>query len=284
MPFGWIGEAEVVETGTYTDKSMEKTLSILDLSAMKQAGEKIACLTAYDASFSQLIDLAGIDVMLVGDSLGMVIQGKQTTIPVTIEDMVYHTLCVVNARKRAFVVADMPFLSYVNVEVALQNAAELMQKGGAQMVKLEGAHFSIIESLVNFGVPVCGHLGLLPQSINQLGVYSVQGKTSNDADQILQDAINIERAGAGMLVLECVPADLTAKIAERLKIPVIGIGAGVNSDGQVLVLYDMLGISLGKRPRFSKNFMKDATDIYAAICQFYVAVKQKEFPALEHSF
>jgi 3-methyl-2-oxobutanoate hydroxymethyltransferase len=269
---------------SYAVADSEKTLTIIDLIAMKQAGEKITCLTAYDASFSQLIDQAGIDVMLVGDSLGMVIQGKTTTVPVTINEMVYHTQCVVNSRKRAFVIADLPFLTYSTVEMALQNAAGLMQKAGAQMVKLEGAHSHIIKSLVEFGVPVCGHLGLLPQSINQLGSYKVQGKNQADAENIIKDALSIEQAGASLLVLECIPADLAAEITKTLSIPVIGIGAGVECDGQVLVLYDMLGISVGKRPRFSKNFMQTSADITAAIHQYHQAVKQAEFPALEHCY
>lgn len=262
----------------------QQPLSILDLFALKQAGEKISCLTAYDASFSHLIDQVGIDVMLVGDSLGMVIQGKTTTIPVTIEEMVYHTQNVVKPRKRAFVIADLPFLSYTDSETALKNAAKLMQGGGAQMVKLEGVHTSIIKSLVDFGVPVCGHLGLLPQSINQLGVYKVQGKELGDAEKILEDATKIEQAGASLLVLECIPAKLASTITQQLKIPVIGIGAGVNCDGQVLVLYDMLNISPGKPAKFSKNFMQSATDIRDAIEQFHMAVKQSEFPAPEHCY
>lgn len=267
------------------DKKQEaQLLSILDLFEMKRTGEKISCLTAYDASFSLLIDQAGVDVMLVGDSLGMVVQGKATTVPVSIEDMVYHTQCVINARRRAFVIADLPFLSYTTPENALKNAAKLIQKGGAQMVKLEGAHTCTIEALVKFGVPVCGHLGLLPQSINQLGTYKVQGKNIQDAEKIADDAKRIEQAGASLLVLECVPADLAEKISQNLKIPVIGIGAGLECDGQVLVLYDMLGISIGRRPKFSKNFMESSVDISSAICQFQKSVKQLVFPAPEHSY
>ncbi len=264
--------------------SLNQALSILDLQAMKQAAEKISCLTAYDASFSQLIDHAGIDVMLVGDSLGMVIQGKTTTVPVTIDEMVYHTQCVVRARQRSLVIADLPFLSYATADMALANSAKLMQSAGAQMVKLEGAHVDIIKQLVEFGVPVCGHLGLLPQSINQLGGYKVQGRTLHDAEQIISNAHKIEQAGASLLVLECVPADLAAKISSELTLPVIGIGAGVACDGQVLVLYDMLGISLGKSPKFVKNFMDTASDVNDAITQFQLAVKRSEFPALEHSY
>jgi 3-methyl-2-oxobutanoate hydroxymethyltransferase len=268
----------------YTEAMADQALSILDLFAMKEHGEKISCLTAYDASFSRLIDRAGVEVILVGDSLGMVIQGKASTVPVTINEMVYHTQAVVNARKRAFVIADLPFLSYASTEMALKNVARLMQTAGAQMVKLEGAHLDIIELLVDFGVPVCGHLGLLPQSINQLGKYRVQGKNQKDAEKIVENAIEIEQAGASLLVLECIPAKLAEKITKRLKIPVIGIGAGVECDGQVLVLYDMLGISLGKRPRFSKNFMETSADIFSAIQQFHQSVKESKFPASEHSF
>lgn len=267
-----------------SDTTSEKGLSILDLFAMKQATEKITCLTAYDASFSQIIDQAGIDIILVGDSLGMVVQGKTTTVPVTIDEMVYHTQCVVNARKRAFIIADLPFLTYTSAEIALKNAAKLMQSAGAQMVKLEGAHTDIIRQLVEFGVPVCGHLGLLPQSINQLGRYKIQGNNRQDAEKIVEDAARIEQAGASLLVLECVPADLAATISKNLNIPVIGIGAGLQCDGQVLVLYDMLGISRGKRPKFSKNFIIEATDISHAIQLYHQAVKLSEFPGTEHSY
>lgn len=260
---------------------LSPALSILDLLAMKETGEKISCLTAYDASFSQLIDQAGVDVMLVGDSLGMVVQGNKTTVPVSVDDMVYHTGCVVAARKRAFIIADLPFLSYGTAERAMKNTARLMQEAGAQMVKLEGAHLNIIEFLVGFGVPVCAHLGLLPQSINQLGRYKIQGKTQQGAQKIAADAKRVEQAGASLLILECVPADLAEKISKSLSIPVIGIGAGAACDGQVLVLYDMLGISLGKRPKFSQDFMQTADSIFSAIQQYHQAVKQLAFPIAE---
>lgn len=268
---------------TSVDTSMQP-LSILDLLAMKQTKEKITCLTAYDASFSRLIDQAGIDVMLVGDSLGMVIQGHSTTIPVTIDKMVYHTQAVVKARKRAFIIADLPFLSYPTIDTALKNAAKLMQSAGAQMVKLEGAHTEIIKKLVDFAVPVCAHLGLLPQSINQLGQYKVQGKDVKEAKRMTEEAIKVEQAGASLLVLECVPAELASAISKQLTIPVIGIGAGVSCDGQVLVLYDMLGITMGIRPRFSKDFMQVAADIPSAIKQFHQQVKQEQFPSAEHCY
>lgn len=261
-----------------------KTLSITDLTAMKQAGEKISCLTAYDASFSALLDQAGIDVILVGDSLGMVIQGRTSTLPVTIEDMVYHTRCVASARRRAFVIADLPFASYATPEQALENAAHLIRVGGAQMVKLEGAKVNVIDFLVQQGIPVCSHLGLLPQSVNRLGGYKVQGRVPAQAQKILEDALCIEQAGASLLILECVPAMLAAEITQQLSIPVIGIGAGVACDGQVLVLYDMLNISVGNRPRFSKNFMDNAQSIEDAIKQYHQAVKTAEFPAAEQSY
>jgi 3-methyl-2-oxobutanoate hydroxymethyltransferase len=261
-----------------------RPLSITDLSAMKQRGEKITCLTAYDAGFGALIDKVGVDVMLVGDSLGMVIQGHETTLPVTIRDMIYHTRCVSSARKRAFIVADLPFMTYATPLVAAQNAAKLMQAGGAQMVKLEGPRIDCVRFLVDQGIPVCGHLGLLPQSINQLGSYKVQGKEQAAAEKIFADAEQLQQAGAGLLVLECVPAALAKEISSSLTIPVIGIGAGVDCDGQVLVLYDMLNIGIGKRPRFSKDFMAGAANIEEAINAYHQAVKQSLFPAAEHSF
>ena len=266
----------------YADST--KSLSISDLINMKQTGEKISCLTAYDASFASLLDQAGIDVILVGDSLGMVIQGHASTLPVTIQDMVYHTRNVSAARKRAFVLADLPFASYATPQQAVQNAAQLMQIAGAQMVKLEGARIDVIQFLVEQGIPVCGHLGLLPQSVNQLGGYKVQGREPEQAEQILNDALAIEQAGAKLLLLECVPALLAAQITQALTIPVIGIGAGADCDGQVLVLYDMLNISVGKRPRFSKNFMTGTNSIEEAIKSYLNAVKNHQFPAADHAY
>jgi 3-methyl-2-oxobutanoate hydroxymethyltransferase len=261
-----------------------KPLSVLDLAAMKRAGEKISCLTVYDASFSALIDRTGVDMMLVGDSLGMVIQGATSTIPVTVDDIIYHSRCVTRARQRAFVVADLPFLSYATAANAIENACKIMQLGGVQMLKLEGVHPEIVTLLVEHGVPVCGHLGLLPQSINQLGAYKVCGKEQVEADKILADAQRLEQAGISVLILECVPAGLAKRISATVKIPVIGIGAGDDCDGQVLVLYDMLGISFGKRPRFSKNFMDNAGSIEEAIKHYHFAVKKGSFPDAEHSY
>lgn len=258
-------------------------LTLKDLQAMKRSGEKISCLTAYDASFSAVIDQAGIDIMLVGDSLGMTVQGHSSTLPVSIGDMVYHSQCVSRARSRSFVMTDLPFMSYAKPLQAAKNAAKLMQSGGTQMVKLEGANVETIHFLVTQGIPVCGHLGLLPQHINQLGSYSVQGKEPAQAEQILADALAIEQAGAQLLVLECIPAQLAKTISQQLTIPTIGIGAGIDCDGQVLVLHDMLGIT-PHTARFSKNFLADAPSISAAIGNYHQAVKQAQFPAPEHSY
>ncbi len=251
---------------------------------MKLRKEKISCLTAYDASFSCLIDRVGIDVMLVGDSLGMIIQGRKTTLPVTLSEMIYHSSCVSHARRRAFVIADLPFMTTTTPLIAAKNAAKLIQQGGAQMVKLEGARVEVVNFLVDQGIPVCGHLGLLPQHINQLGSYKVQGKEPNEAAKIIAEAYQLQQAGAGMLVLECVPATLAKEITNQLSIPVIGIGAGVDCDGQILVLYDMLNISIGRCPRFCKNFMADNNSIEAAIAAYHHAVKQTTFPTDDYSF
>ncbi|MDP3391275.1 MAG: 3-methyl-2-oxobutanoate hydroxymethyltransferase [Methylococcaceae bacterium] len=258
-------------------------LTVNDLAAMKQRSEKITCLTAYDASFSAVIDKVGIDVMLVGDSLGNVIQGQSTTLPVTLRDLVYHTQCVAKTRRRAFIVADLPFLGYITPVLAAKNAGKLL-RAGAQMVKLEGAKIDCVNFLVDQGIPVCGHLGLLPQSINLLGGYKVQGREPEAAQKLIDDAHLLQQAGAQLLLLECVPAALAKDISSQLDIPVIGIGAGVDCDGQVLVLYDMLGIGVGNRPRFSKDFLQDAASIEEAIASYHQAVKQLTFPSAEHSF
>lgn len=259
-------------------------LSVRDLLAMKQAGEKITCLTAYDASFSALMDQVGIDVLLVGDSAGMVIQGQGSTLAVTLDDMVYHTRCVTRARQRAFVIADLPFMTYSTPQQAAESAARLMREAGAQMVKFEGAHSEVARFLVAQGIPVCGHLGLLPQSINLVGHYQVHGKSSEDAEWLCAQALHLQSAGISLLVLECVPAALAGHISQQLSIPVIGIGAGRDCDGQVLVLYDVLNITSGKRPRFVKDFMQGASSIEAALHAYKIAVKQGDFPGLEHSY
>lgn len=260
--------------------------NLTQLRNMKSDGDKIAMLTAYDASFSHIVDQAGIDVILVGDSLGMVIQGQESTIPVTTDDMVYHTKNVLRGSKQAFIIADLPFMSYANTDQAITNAARLMAEGGAQMVKLEGgeAVFDTIEQLTLRGIPVCAHLGLLPQSVHRLGGYRVQGKQPEQAEQLLTQAKQLQQAGADMLVLECVPASLAKAITEALTIPVIGIGAGADCDGQVLVLYDMLGITPGKKPRFSHDFLQDSANINEAVTAYIKAVKSQQFPTVEQQY
>ena len=261
------------------DSSVQR-LNHLDLLEMKRKAEKIACLTAYDASFSAVLDQAGVDLIMVGDSLGTVIQGHPVTVYVTLDEMVYHTRCVARGRQRAFLVADLPFLSYSTPDQALQSAARLVQQGRAQMVKLEGggSRIGIVAHLVEHGIPVCGHLGLLPQSIHQLGRYRKQGKDQDSANAILADAKALEHAGATLLVLECVPAGLAGTIRSQLDIPVIGIGAGADCDGQILVLYDVLGISKGYIPAFSRNFMESAKTVAGAVEAYVSAVRSGDFP------
>ncbi len=256
------------------------------LQQMKQQGEKIAVLTSYDASFTRLIEEAGVEVLLVGDSLGMVIQGQESTLPVKVDDVVYHSQNVARARRKALIVADMPFMSYNSATQALDTAARLMKEGKAQMVKLEGGatQLETVRQLVAHAVPVCAHLGLLPQSVHKLGGYRVQGRDEESAAVMKEDALALQQAGAQMLVLECVPAALAGEISQMLEIPVIGIGAGAACDGQVLVLYDMLGIASGYLPRFVKNFLAERESIPAALAAYVQAVKEGSFPAAEHSF
>ncbi len=269
---------------SYPSSSVYQPLTHLDLLKMKQRKEKFACLTAYDASFAALIDAVGIEVILVGDSLGMVVQGHATTLPVKLENMIYHTRCVTRASRHALVIADLPFMTYSTPELAAKSAAKLIQEGGAQLVKFEGARLDIVEFLVKQGIAVCGHLGLLPQFIHQIGAYKVYGKELDSADQLINDALALQRVGVSLLLLECVPAVLAKHISEIVDIPVIGIGAGVDCDGQVLVVYDMLGISTGKRPRFSKNFLSETNSIESALENYYNAVKKGDFPTPAHSF
>ncbi len=266
--------------------SNQSSVTVVTLAQQKQVGEKIVCLTAYDATFAALMADAGVEVILVGDSLGNVVQGHDSTLPVRIYDMVYHAAAVSRAKPRSLIVVDMPFQSYVTPEQALQQAARLMSRGGAQMVKLEGGKtFAVtIETLVAQGIPVCAHLGLLPQSVHQQGGYHVQGKSADDAATIEEDARIVEASGASMLVLECVPSELAASISQQLTIPVIGIGAGPDCDGQVLVMHDLLGIVAGKRPRFVKNFLAGGGSVQGAFEAYVQAVKDGSFPASEHSF
>ena len=261
-------------------------ISLTTLRQMKQEGEKIAALTAYDASFARLIEDAGVEVLLVGDSLGMVVQGQASTTPVSLDEMVYHCALVSRGSQRALLIADLPFLSYTSPQQALASAARLMKEGGAQMVKLEGGAVMVdtVAQLAAQGVPVCAHLGLLPQSVHKLGGYRIQGREASDAEQILADALAMEQAGADLLVLECVPRALARQISEAVSMPVIGIGAGPDTDGQVLVLYDMLGITPGKRPKFSHDFVADTGAIDKALAAYTSQVKSCDFPAAKHCF
>ncbi|MPS49501.1 3-methyl-2-oxobutanoate hydroxymethyltransferase [Methylobacillus sp.] len=261
-------------------------MNLLTLQQMKERGEKIAVLTSYDASFAALSDKAGVDVLLVGDSLGMTMQGHANTLAVSLRDMEYHTRCVANGTQHAFIVTDMPFGSFQKTpEQAFENAVLLMA-AGAQMVKVEGGAIMLetVRFLVERGIPVCGHLGLTPQSVHQFGGYRVQARDEAAARQLLDDAKALTAAGAGMLVLEMVPAALAAAVSQAVHIPVIGIGAGKYCDGQVLVLQDMLGIYAGKSPRFVRNFMQGAGSIEQAICDYVAAVKAQTFPGIEHTF
>lgn len=264
----------------------QKPIRIPDLARMKAAAEKITMLTSYDASFAVLADAAGIDVVLVGDSLGNVIQGHSSTLPVTVDDMVYHTRAVARGLERALLVSDLPFMADRSSRHALDAAARLMGEGGAAMVKLEGAGpiCEVMAALSARRVPVCGHLGLTPQSVHALGGYRVQGRDHEAAGRLLEDARQVAAAGADMLVLECVPATLGAQVSAELAIPVIGIGAGAGCDGQVLVVYDMLGISRGPHPRFVKNFLAGRDSVQAALEAYVEAVRSGEFPAPEHGW
>jgi len=255
------------------------------LANMKRRGERIACLTCYDAAFCRVLEGAGVDVLLVGDSLGMVLQGHSTTVPVTLDHMVYHSRCVSRVSERALVIADMPFMSYASPERALAAAERLMGEGGAAMVKLEGAGPAVETTalLTRYGAPVCAHLGLLPQSVHQLGGYRYQGKDDDGAAVIRADALALQDAGASLLVLECVPAELAAAVSAELLIPVIGIGAGNRCDGQVLVLHDMLGLTPGRPPRFSRNFMDAGGSVSEAVAAYVAAVRSGAFPGPEHT-
>jgi 3-methyl-2-oxobutanoate hydroxymethyltransferase len=268
------------------DRALMSRITTSTLRKMKQAGEKIACLTAYDASFAQILEEEGVEIILVGDSLGMVIQGQDSTLPVKLGDMIYHTQAVRAANKTALVMADMPFMTYATPMQALASAGRLMKEGGAHMVKLEGGAPMVetVRLLAQHGIAVCAHLGLLPQSVNKLGGYKVQGRNDKEAQAMLADARAMEDAGADILLLECVPSLLAAEITAAVEVPVIGIGAGPQCDAQVLVLYDMLGITPGKRPRFSKDFLQQSGDIRGAVHAYVQAVKDGSFPADEHSF
>lgn len=262
-----------------------KSVTLSTLQAYKHAGETFSCLTAYDASFARTIAEAGIEVMLVGDSLGMVLQGHASTLPVTLNDICYHTRCVAGAKGASLLMADLPFMSNATTERMLNDAAELM-RAGAEMVKVEGEAWMAdgIREMTRRGVPVCAHLGLTPQTVYQLGGYKVQGRDAERAEQILADARTLVDAGASVILLECVPASLGKIITEALDVPVIGIGAGPDTDGQILVMHDVLGVTHGRTPRFVKNFMAETDDIAGAFRRYHEDVKARRFPAEEHSF
>lgn len=270
--------------------SDSKPVHVRTLHQMRADGEKIACLTCYDASFAMVEDRAGVDLVLVGDSLGMVIHGEATTTAVSVDDIVYHCRAVRRGLRRAFLVADMPFLSFATRERALSAAQRLMQEGGAQMVKLEGGRIQadIVEYLAARGVPVCAHLGLQPQLIHKMGAFRVQGREQEAAEAMVRDARLLEEAGADLLLLECVPSELARRITGQAHVPVIGIGAGPHVDGQILVLHDILGVSpsvtVGRKPRFVKNYMDGAGSIEQAIANYVREVKDGAYPAPEHCF
>jgi 3-methyl-2-oxobutanoate hydroxymethyltransferase len=260
--------------------------TLTSLQALRDQGEKIAVLTCYDASFAALLEVGGVNALLVGDSLGMVLQGHETTLPVTLDEMVYHTACVARGSKQAFIITDMPFGTFqVSPEKTFENAARLMASG-AQMIKLEGgaAMAETISFLTERGIPVCAHIGLTPQSVHQMGGYRVQGKNDTDAQRLVQDAVIVEQAGAGLVVLEAMPAVLAAEITANVSIPTIGIGAGAACSGQVLVLHDMLDIYPGKKARFVKNYMQGAQGIADGVTRYVSEVKSGAFPGAEYSF
>ncbi len=261
-----------------------KPVTIETLQQAKISNEKFSCIAAYDALFARLLNQAGVDIILVGDSLGMVLQGNDSTIPVTVDDMCYHTHCVSKGNNGSLIIADMPFMSYADTSTAVKTATALMQ-AGANMVKLEGGQWlsNTISTLVCGGIPVCAHIGLTPQSVNTLGGYKVQGRSAEQAEQLLEDAVALEKAGAQIVLMECVPSSLAAQVDAALSIPTIGIGAGPATTGQVLVLHDMLG--LNSRPaRFVKNFMAESGTIQEALSRFNIAVKNGEFPQPTHCF
>ena len=256
-----------------------------ELSLFKEQGQKITCLTAYDASMAKILDQSGVDAILIGDSLGMVVQGGENTRSVSINDMIYHTSIVSDSSSNALVIADMPFASYDSSDDALKNAKSLID-AGARMVKIEGGseHSDVIKTLISNNINICGHLGLQPQLVIKSDDYRVQGRDDSSAQTILNNALLLESLGVSVLVLECIPSDLAKTISEKLTIPTIGIGAGVHCDGQVLVSYDMLGITTGKQPRFVRNFLSNQITISDAVESFVVEVKEGRFPSESESY
>ena len=270
----------------YLPKPLTDRITVTHLKKLKQQGERFACLTAYDYSFARLVEECGVEVILVGDSLGMVIQGHDTTIPVTLEHIKYHGTTVSAGLDKTMLMLDMPFGSLNSPQQALDNASELLKATQAQVVKLEGGVTQIktVEMLAAFGIATCAHLGLQPQLVHKLGGYRVQGKAKSAAEQMLATACDLEAAGADLLLLECVPATLAAEITDALEIPVIGIGAGASVDGQILVLHDILNVTAGRKPKFSKNFMQGQSSIQTAISRYVTEVKRGQFPDQSHSF
>lgn len=270
---------------TYLQEAPRKNVTVLALQTMRDSGEKIAMMACYDASFAALVDRCGVEIILVGDSLGNVLQGQSTTLPVTIEHMTYHAESVARGNRSALVVADLPFATYATPAQAFENAARLM-RAGAQMVKLEGGAWlaDTVRFLVDRGIPVCAHVGLTPQSVHALGGFRVQGKTESAATRLIDDALALQAAGAQLLVMEAIPAALAAEVTRRLTIPTIGIGAGPECSGQVLVLHDVIGVFPGRKAKFVKNFMEGQASIDAAIRLYVQEVKSGAFPAVEHTF
>ncbi|HTJ92100.1 MAG TPA: 3-methyl-2-oxobutanoate hydroxymethyltransferase [Pararobbsia sp.] len=270
---------------SYLQDAARTAVTVPRLAEMRARGEKIAMLTAYDASFAAACDAAGVDSVLIGDSLGNVLQGHSTTLPVTLADIAYHTASVSRGNKNALVIADLPFGSYGTPVDAFNSSVTLM-RAGAQMVKLEGGEWAAetIRFLVERSVPVCAHIGLTPQSVHAFGGFKVQGKSDAGAEQLRRDALAIQQAGAQLVVIEAVPAKLGTEVTQLLSIPTIGIGAGADCSGQVLVLHDMLGVFPGKRPRFVKNFLESSGSVHEAIMAYVKAVKDGSFPGPEHAF
>ena len=264
-----------------------KKVTIHTLHKMKQSGERITMLTAYDATFARLLDESHVDILLVGDSLGMVIQGQETTLPVTLDEIIYHTRAVVRGTRRAQVVGDMPFMSYQSgLDQAITNAGRLMKEGGCGAIKLEGGakHVELVGRLVSAGIPVMGHIGLTPQSFHQMSGFKIQGREQGQAEQLLQDARALESAGAYSLVLEGIPAEIAKTITETLNIPTIGIGAGADCDGQVLVIYDLLGMDDTFKPKFVRRYENFAMRIRTAVDAYVADIKEGDFPSVDESF
>jgi 3-methyl-2-oxobutanoate hydroxymethyltransferase len=281
---GYIQE-KTTETTAGETKLRTRPVTMPQLQALCDKGEKLTMLTCYDASFASLMDSCGVEILLVGDSLGMVCQGHDSTLPVTIDDMAYHTACVARGNRTALLVVDMPFGTYTTPEIACINATRLIQ-AGAHMVKIEGGAWlaNTIQFLYERAIPVCAHLGLTPQSVHLMGGYKVQGKTTEAAERMMADALALQQAGACMVVLEAIPAQLGKELSDVLHMPTIGIGAGVDCDGQVLVMHDMLGAFPGRKARFVRNFMEGSDSIATAVRAYVAAVKDSSFPAPEHSF